>query len=134
MTQPENSPRWAKDHLSDGVDPDARFSLANERTFLAWIRTALGMIALGIGIATFVSSHVSATDGKNATYYMSVLIAIALVLLGGLVSGMSWLRWLRVEQSMRAQQGIPAPRLAPLLAIGISAIAVLAVVAVALRM
>ncbi len=32
-----------------GEAPDYRFSLANERTFLAWIRTALGFLAAGAG-------------------------------------------------------------------------------------
>jgi hypothetical protein len=30
-----------------GEAPDYRFSLANERTFLAWIRTALGFLPPG---------------------------------------------------------------------------------------
>lgn len=33
-----------------GSEPDARFSLANERTFLAWIRTALALIAGGVAL------------------------------------------------------------------------------------
>ncbi len=33
-----------------GEAPDYRFSLANERTFLAWIRTALGFLAAGVGL------------------------------------------------------------------------------------
>lgn len=33
-----------------GEAPDYRFSLANERTFLAWIRTALGFLAAGLGL------------------------------------------------------------------------------------
>ena len=36
--------------LTQGKDPDYRFSLANERTFLAWIRTALAFMAAAIGI------------------------------------------------------------------------------------
>ena len=31
-------------------DPDIRFSLANERTFLAWVRTAIGLVAAGVAI------------------------------------------------------------------------------------
>ena len=31
----------------DGEEPDYRFTLANERTFLAWVRTALGLLAGG---------------------------------------------------------------------------------------
>lgn len=33
-----------------GEAPDYRFSLANERTFLAWIRTSLGFLAGGVGL------------------------------------------------------------------------------------
>ncbi|MGH3240919.1 MAG: YidH family protein, partial [Spirillospora sp.] len=43
--------RWTDRLLAEGSDPDPRFSLANERTFLAWIRTALALIAAGIGLA-----------------------------------------------------------------------------------
>ena len=51
------TPDWINRRLSNGTDPDPRFSLANERTFLAWIRTALGLIALGVAVATFVSTQ-----------------------------------------------------------------------------
>ncbi|WP_283215114.1 DUF202 domain-containing protein [Pseudofrankia sp. DC12] len=39
-----------------GTDPDYRFSLANERTFLAWIRTALALLAGGIAVVQIVPS------------------------------------------------------------------------------
>jgi putative membrane protein len=32
----------------EGTEPDYRFTLANERTFLAWIRTALALLAGGV--------------------------------------------------------------------------------------
>ena len=96
-----------------------RFSLANERTFLAWIRTGLGLIALGVGVATFVSTQMASG--------VSLLLAAGLVLLGGAVAAASWFRWLRVERSMRSGQGIPPSRMALVLA---GAIAVLAVVSV----
>ncbi|MGB6454192.1 MAG: DUF202 domain-containing protein, partial [Streptosporangiaceae bacterium] len=32
------------------TEPDARFTLANQRTFLAWSRTALALVAAGLGI------------------------------------------------------------------------------------
>ena len=34
-----------------GHEPDYRFTLANERTFLAWIRTSLGLMAVGLAVA-----------------------------------------------------------------------------------
>ena len=110
-------PRWARRLLSVGVDPDPRFSLANERTFLAWIRTSLGMIALGVGIATFVST--------NAARGFSMLVAAILVVLGGILGTLSWFRWLNVERSMRLGRGIPPSRTAIYLAMAISVLAML---------
>lgn len=117
-------PRWSRRLLSTGTDPDPRFSLANERTFLAWTRTALGMIALGVGVATFVST--------TQTRGFSMVIAVGLVMLGGAIAIMSWSRWLRVERAMRAGAGVPPSRLAPVLALGIGILAVLAIVVIAL--
>lgn len=37
-----------------GHDPDYRFSLANERTFLAWLRTALALLGGGVALASLV--------------------------------------------------------------------------------
>ena len=46
--------RWWQVDTSDGVEPDYRFTLANERTFLAWIRTALGLLAGGVAVRQLV--------------------------------------------------------------------------------
>ena len=116
--------RWASRLLADGADPDPRFSLANERTFLAWIRTGLGLIALGVGVATFVSTQM--------VRGLSLLVAAGLVLLGGLICAAAWFRWLRVERSMRLGQGIPPSRLAPFVAFGMAILAVLSVIGVVL--
>lgn len=120
--QHEIGPKWARTLLSSGTDPDPRFSLANERTFLAWVRTSLGMIALGVGVATFVST--------TETRGFSIVIAIFLVVLGGAMASISWLRWLNVERAMRAGHGIPPSRMAPYLAIGIAALAVLSILVI----
>ena len=110
---------WARRLLSTGSDHDPRFSLANERTFLAWIRTSLGMIALGVGIATFVSTQ--------ASRGFSMLVAAGLVVLGGAISTMSWFRWRRVEQAMRLGHGIPPARTGLYLAVGILVLALLSI-------
>jgi|LakMenE01Jun11ns_1017448.scaffolds.fasta_scaffold9847031_1 putative membrane protein len=116
------TPSWINRRLSNGTDPDPRFSLANERTFLAWVRTALGLIALGVAVATFVSTQ--------ETKGVSLLLAAVLVLLGGILAAGSWWRWLSVERAMRDGHGIPPSTLAPFLAVGIGVISVLAIVAV----
>jgi len=116
------TPSWINRRLSSGTDPDPRFSLANERTFLAWVRTALGLIALGVAVATFVSTQ--------ETKGVSLLLAAVLVLLGGILAAGSWWRWLSVERAMRDGHGIPPSTLAPFLAVGIGVIAVIAIVAV----
>lgn len=36
------------------VEPDYRFTLANERTFLAWQRTALGLLAAAVALVQLV--------------------------------------------------------------------------------
>ncbi|MEU1021518.1 DUF202 domain-containing protein, partial [Streptomyces sp. NPDC005904] len=38
----------------EGDTPDYRFSLANERTFLAWLRTALALIGGGFAVDQFL--------------------------------------------------------------------------------
>ncbi|WP_143342795.1 YidH family protein, partial [Crossiella equi] len=42
--------RWPERVYGVGEEPDPRFTLANERTFLAWIRTSLGLMAAGVAV------------------------------------------------------------------------------------
>ncbi len=96
--------------LGGGQEPDPRFSLANERTFLAWIRTALALVAGGVAVEAFT--------GELFVAPVRSLIAVALLLLALLVSATAGLRWLRVERAMRQARPLPFPLLVPLLAIG----------------
>lgn len=115
---------WTKRLLDDGSNPDPNLSLANERTFLAWIRTALALVALGIGVATFVSNQLERG--------LAIVIATGLIVMGGAIAAASWLRWLAVERALRERKGIPIPRMGPALAFGISVMAAVAIVAVVL--
>lgn len=96
--------------LGGGEDPDPRFTLANERTFLAWIRTALAFLAGGIAIEAFTADLFDEGIRK--------FLAIVLLLLSMLVSAGATFRWIGVERSMRRQAPLPLPLIAPVLAVG----------------
>ena len=90
--------RFPKGVFGQGDEPDARFTLANERTFLAWVRTALAMLAGSVAV------HAPAIELDEW-----VKNTISLVLLGAasLAVTQSWLRWRAVEVSIRTGQPLP---------------------------
>jgi putative membrane protein len=94
--------------LPGGTEPDPRFTLANERTFLAWIRTSLALLAGGIAIEAFTADLFLEPVRKG--------LAVVLLLLGMMLSAGSAVRWLRVERSMRHKAPLPLPLIVPLLA------------------
>lgn len=115
---------WLQRLLSSGTDPDARFSLANERTFLAWVRSGLALVALGIAVATFMT----ASGSRGVTE----ILALGLIALGGLLSCIAWFRWLQVERAMREDRGIPPTTLGIVIAVGVALLAGVAIAAVVL--
>ncbi|MCO4252076.1 YidH family protein [Pseudarthrobacter raffinosi] len=94
--------------LPEGTEPDPRFTLANERTFLAWVRTSLALLAGGIAIEAFTSDLFLEPVRKG--------LAVILLLLGMLLSAGAAVRWVRVERSMRNKAPLPIPLIVPLLA------------------
>ncbi|MGL3818888.1 YidH family protein [Klebsiella pneumoniae] len=101
-----------------GEAPDYRFSLANERTFLAWIRTALGFLAAGVGLDQLAPDF--------ATPLIREILALLLCLFAGGMAIYGYLRWLRNEKAMRLKQDLPYTR--TLLVISILLLAVVAAV------
>ncbi|WP_184790100.1 YidH family protein [Phytomonospora endophytica] len=103
----------------EGVAPDYRFSLANERTFLAWIRTALALVAGGIAIAQFLSA-----DRWGA---LRDVLAVGLIAIGAACALRAVARWLHCEWAMRHGQDLPPTRFPAALALVIAfgAVAVL---------
>lgn len=83
-------------------DVDYRFILANERTFLAWIRTSLGIIAGGVALDQFVV--VGGSKGAIAP------LAVAIIVLGAVVAVTGTIRWKRVDSAMRAHRGLRTSR------------------------
>lgn len=92
-------------------DPDYRFTLANERTFLAWNRTALALIAGGLGVMQFLPDI--------RPDWVRKVLSLLLVLCGGVVAGTSVRRWRRSEQAMRRGEPLPPSNAPRLLALGV---------------
>ena len=107
---------------AEGSTPDYRFSLANERTFLAWIRTALALIGGGFAVDQFLTDHLA----------RGVRVTLALALLaGGVVCALRAVNhWIRCERAMRRGQDLPVSRFPTLLAalVAVIAVAMVAVV------
>ena len=99
----------AKGVASVGHDPDYRFSLANERTFLAWIRTALALLAGGLGVEKFLPEFV----GRSA-------LALLLAVMGLVLAATSYRRWALNEIALRTDRPLPASRQPLLLAAAVT--------------
>ena len=105
----------------DGTEPDARFTFANERTFLAWNRTALALVVAGLAIAQLLPPFPGVPFGRH-------LLAVPLICLGAVVSVAGFLEWRRDQRALRLGQPLPPSPLPRILAVSISGIAVAATV------
>jgi putative membrane protein len=108
-----------------GRTPDYRFSLANERTFLAWIRTGLALIAGGLACAQFLP--------PLPIEHLREVIAVGLLLLGAVVALRAVDHWARTERAMRLGEELPGSKFPAVLAIAVALGALLLVVAVLVR-
>jgi putative membrane protein len=98
--------------LETGDDPDARFSMANERTFLAWIRTSLALLAGGVAVIQLVPNF-SVPGGRH-------LLGIALIALSIVLAVSSYRHWALSEQAMRLGRPLPPSPLPRILGLGVS--------------
>lgn len=116
--------RFPRNVYAVGSEPDPRFTLANERTFLAWIRTALALIAGGVAL-----------EALNLPLQPALRLTASLLLLalGLLVPITAWLTWGAVERAMRQGTPLPGSRIALPLAGGIAAVAVVIVLGLLTR-
>jgi len=115
-TQRERWPRWV---YASGSEPDARFTFANERTFLAWIRTALALLAAGVALNAIDLSMSDTTQRA---------LALLMVVLGLLCASASWIRWARAERAMRKGEPLPASASSTVLVLGVTVAALVLLV------
>jgi putative membrane protein len=105
------------DERDDNREPDVRFSYANERTFLAWIRTALGLVTAGLAITQLLPPFHLA-GGRR-------IIGLPLIALGVVVALFSFRNWQENEKAMRTGKALPASVLPRLSAVVVSVVAII---------
>ncbi len=106
-------------------EPDYRFTLANERTFLAWLRTSLSLLAAGVAIVQLVPAFtIPAARGVTG----GLLAALAVV-----TAGAGVLRWRSVERAIRHGRPLPPQRVPWVLAAGLVVLALFSLVLIVAR-
>ncbi len=94
-----------------GEAPDARFSMANERTFLAWTRTALALFAAGVGL-----------EALDVPVLANLRLATAILFCGlGVTAAISGLvGWYRAERALRLGIPLPGPHIGLVISAGVA--------------
>ncbi len=98
-------------------EPDYRFTLANERTFLAWLRTSLALLAAGVAVVQLLPAFPVPAVRTTAGGLLAALAAVT--------AAVGVLRWRRVENAIRSNRPLPPQRLPWVLAGGLVVLAVL---------
>jgi putative membrane protein len=109
-----SSARRERELEETGTEPDPRFTFANERTFLAWNRTALALIAAGLAAAQFL---------KFNLHGLRLVIAVPLIVLGAALALASYLHWEDSERAMRLREPLRYSWMPRVLTGGITVIA-----------
>ncbi|RZU34368.1 putative membrane protein [Blastococcus saxobsidens] len=102
--------------------PDYRFTLANERTLLAWLRTGLALVAGGVAVATYAPDL--------GVRWGSAAVSLALVLLGLLTALAGYGRWRANEAAIEAGRALPSSLLVPAVVAAVTAVVVVVAVLV----
>src|SRR5215470_17633797 len=113
--QRTESRRAARRAEPEGTEPDARFTMANERTFLAWSRTSLALVVAGLAVAQLLPPFRGVPWGRSA-------IATPLILLGAAMSVLSYFEWRANQRALRRGAPLVRSQLPRLLAFTIAVI------------
>jgi putative membrane protein len=111
--------------LDEGTEPDPRFTFANERTFLAWSRTALALIVAGLGIVQLLPPFHGVPIGRH-------LLGIPLIILGAVLAVVAYAEWTRNQRALRLGQPLPRSVLPWVLATTIAVMAAISAVVLTL--
>jgi putative membrane protein len=107
----------------DGTEPDPRFTFANERTFLAWSRTALALVVAGLGVVQLLPPFPGVPWGRH-------VLGVPLIVFGAVVAVTAYSEWTRSQRAMRHEQPLPRSVMPVVMTVIIAAMAVVAAVVV----
>ncbi|MCK7472382.1 MAG: DUF202 domain-containing protein [Desulfomicrobium escambiense] len=108
-----------------------RVHMANERTFLAWIRTSIGIMAFGFVLEkfgfflkqmTWYMGKIPSPGGADVQPGLSAFLGVILVGLGALMGLMAFVRYKKVERQIDEDSYRPSLLLDALLTLTIIAI------------
>jgi len=116
--------RFPASLFAHGSEPDPRFTLANERTFLAWIGAALALIAAGVALEAL---------GLGLNPGLRIAASVVLVLAGIATPVQAWIGWYLTEKALREARPLPSPFLAAPIAVIVVIAGVLVVLGILLR-
>jgi len=89
--------------VQEGREPDYRFTLANERTYLAWMRTAMALLAASVLLHQFA--------GHMKPAVLGLVLSACLAFASGVIAvGALW-QWRQCQLAMRMDQPLPSPLL-----------------------
>lgn len=103
--------RFPKSVYKLGTEPDPRFSLANERTFLAWLRTSLAFIAAGVALEAVGFPESDGFRSAGALVFIAIGITAAI---------RAWTGWVKTERALRRNEMLPSLGIGVFLVIGIT--------------
>jgi putative membrane protein len=107
----------------EGTEPDPRFTFANERTFLAWSRTALALVVAGLGVVQLLPPFPGVPWGRH-------VLGVPLIVFGAVVAVAAYGEWVRSQRALRLNQPLARSVMPRLLSVVIAAMAVISAVVV----
>jgi putative membrane protein len=107
----------------DGTEPDPRYTFANERTFLAWSRTALALVVAGLGIIQLLPPFPGVPWGRH-------VLGVPLIVFGAVVAVSAYAEWVKSQWAMRHDKPLPRSVMPKILTAVIFVMAVVSAVVV----
>ena len=118
---------WLRASAADeeGTEPDPRVTFANERTFLAWSRTALALVVAGLAIVQLLPPFRGVPVGRH-------LLGVPLIVLGAVLAVVAYAEWVRNQRALRRGEPLPRSLMPWILAAAITGMAIISAIVVLL--